>query len=155
MTPAFQLNLAHRPEEGKWGDCLRACIASLFDMKPEQVPHFAHDATAEEGTERLRIWLAARGIVPMLVQISAEDYERTCGELRDSGVDAFHLLAGVGIGGLRHIVVAKHGRCVHDPTPFGIPGRGELLPDPARDAYDFMFFVVSFESEHTQDGFQP
>lgn len=48
-------------------DCLRACIASVFELPLDEVPYFGH---AEEGTKRagieqdsdLREWLAERGL---------------------------------------------------------------------------------------------
>lgn len=143
MKEAFQLNLAHRPEEGKWGDCLRACVASLFELEPEEVPHFAENASDVEMTERLRAWLLPRDLSVFFIQIGSEEYEETCSAMVESGMDAYHLLGGVGIGGVRHVVVARFGRCIHDPTPEGIPGRGELLPDP-ETGYDFVFFVKRF-----------
>ena len=41
---------------GQYGDCLRACVSSLFECNPEYVPHFSHDGS-DEYISRLNHWL--------------------------------------------------------------------------------------------------
>jgi len=49
-----------------YGDCLRACIASLLEMPTANVPHFVHDGCEPAITyQRVREWLADRKLVPM------------------------------------------------------------------------------------------
>ena len=61
-----QLFPDHNPDEGKFGDCYRTCIAILLDMDAADVPHFArlestHEWSREKTNEVVREWLAERG----------------------------------------------------------------------------------------------
>jgi hypothetical protein len=39
MMPV-EMIVDHCPEEGRYGDCFRACVASLMELPAEAVPHF-------------------------------------------------------------------------------------------------------------------
>lgn len=56
----------HDPEAGLYGDCLRACIASLLNIEETtDVPHFMHDGCdGNVAQERLKEWLKGRGLAP-------------------------------------------------------------------------------------------
>ena len=58
MTPVDQRVLDHDPARGRFGDCLRACVASVLELPYEAVPQFA---VADDWVERLQEWLAPRG----------------------------------------------------------------------------------------------
>lgn len=61
MTPAM-CQTKHEPPSS-YGDCLRACIATIMDLPPEQVPHFADKgATAQEALAHARQWLGEQGL---------------------------------------------------------------------------------------------
>lgn len=65
MTPAMQTIM---PGDGRTGDCLRACLASLLDVKTEQVPHYM---MFDDWREKLNAWLEQeRGMA--LVELDAE-----------------------------------------------------------------------------------
>lgn len=50
----------HAPPDS-YGDCLRACIATVMDVPSEQVPHFADlGVDGEQALEHVRQWLAYR-----------------------------------------------------------------------------------------------
>ena len=63
MTPQLQTVNWHRPARGEYGDCFRACLASIMDLPIAVVPHFAQGMTgcgagrAEEMLARVREWL--------------------------------------------------------------------------------------------------
>lgn len=52
----------HQPPDS-YGDCLRACVATVLDLDAEQVPHFADcGASADEALAHARRWLGERGL---------------------------------------------------------------------------------------------
>lgn len=76
MTPVKQ-RYKHDPENGVWGDCHRAAVASVLDLALDDVPHFADGgAGGEEFERRVREYLLSRGLVVgvfgQLVEIDAE-----------------------------------------------------------------------------------
>ncbi len=61
MTPLKQSN-RHDPENGIFGDCYRTCFAMIFDMNPEDLPHFVVLGMDREGTDKeVKGWLRERG----------------------------------------------------------------------------------------------
>lgn len=77
----FQKQLVqHNPDEGRWGDCFRTCIAILLNMDAADVPHFVQMAQEADpkGTKLscaslARTWLATKGYVMLSVAIKAEE----------------------------------------------------------------------------------
>ena len=57
MKPIDQIQLN---ENGKIGDCFRACIASLLEMPAEKVPHF-YEPGGAAALRRTNDWLAQFG----------------------------------------------------------------------------------------------
>jgi hypothetical protein len=102
MTPVDQEFLHDPPKQN--GDCLRAIVASLLDLPLSEVPHFCAEGDGEGWFLRLGLWLQARGlcVVPLL---------------GPQCIDAFHIAAGPSRRGVRHAVVMRNGRVVHDPHP--------------------------------------
>lgn len=53
------------PEDPKeeWGNCFSTCIACLFDMEPDDVPHWLADCDGDQqqAAEACQQWLQARG----------------------------------------------------------------------------------------------
>ena len=88
------------------GDCLRACIASIFELPIEEVPNFADYGTSylvslkkflkKYGLEALTIW-----------QIRENDWKP----------DGYHLIYGYSKRGVKHAVVGYKGKIVFDPYP--------------------------------------
>ena len=59
MTPQT-CTRTHNPPHS-YGDCLRACVATVMDFEPQFVPHFAdRGATADEALSAAREWLRVR-----------------------------------------------------------------------------------------------
>lgn len=137
MKPVNQLIFGYSPEMGLFGDCLRACVASIFDKPSSEVPHFADLTRFPAGHEKaLRDWLRPQGFSVLYIGVPAADYEQTCQNLAAYGMDAYHLLGGE-VRGQKHVVVAQFGICVHDP---GLSFVG-LAPDSETNTYEFGFFV--------------
>lgn len=144
MRPVFQTITTLDPEKKLWGDCLRACIASLFEFDIEHVPHFCDEFLYPEGFyPALQEWLARRDFTYINFPVPAGELEGFKKQLRAMNIAAFHLLGGRN-GGNNHIVVAQFGDIVHDPWPkLDSPFRGVLHPD-LDGKYEFGMIVKMF-----------
>jgi hypothetical protein len=118
MKPVDMI-VRHDPENGAWGDCTRACIASIFDLPPEDVPHFASfgvEHPRDDGIlpwiKRLQEWLTPRGFYAMFARIDGPE----CHWHQES-MQFHYLLGGKTLRGTEHDVVAFAGKMVHDPHP--------------------------------------
>lgn len=122
----------HNPAEGRWGDCFRCCIASLLDMKAEDVPHFMEegDASADYWYERLSKFLQPLGLAYLEFTVPSLDGWRV-DWLVANGFSAYHVLSGTSPRG-PHSVVALNGKMVHDPSPLkaGLVGPDTRDGDP-------------------------
>ena len=124
MTPVFCI-VKHNPDAGTFGDCVRACIASLLNMKAEDVPHFYHDnCDGEIGHPRIREWLGQNNLAPFWVYFDGNDtLEKVLEMMALTNPETFYMLYGnTGYGD--HVVVCQGGKIVHDPAwvPDGIVG---------------------------------
>lgn len=108
MTPTI-CQIKHDPPES-YGDCLRACIASVLDLPPTEVPHFAdHDGDLYESIRRIRDWYKGGVFIAQYSnQMDQFALLSLLGEL-NPGV---HML----LVGESHVVVCKDGKVVHDPA---------------------------------------
>jgi hypothetical protein len=124
MTPVF-CRVKHDPENGTYGDCLRACVAAMLDMEanPEAVPHFAHDgAIADIVFERMRAYLATQGLAPWLTHYDpTETLENVLEILADSGPGVHYMLFGRTAYDGDHVVICRDGKVVHDPAWYSTP----------------------------------
>lgn len=139
MTPRKQL-LRHDPENGIQGDCQRAAVASVLDLRVEDVPHFCEDAPdAETYNARVDEYLASRGLC--LIRTAFEGnlgLERVLEAQAGMNRGVYFLLMGTSRTGCNHVVVACDGEIVHDPslTNAGIIG-------PADDGWFWCEFFGS------------
>lgn len=120
MTPAF-CRVKHDPDAGTYGDCLRACVASLLDLDAEKVPHFYHDnCDPYEGNRRLREFLRPLGFAPWFIGF---DGSITLAELLElmgeQNPDSHYVLYGRDTSGGDHVVVCRGDKIVHNPAWFG------------------------------------
>lgn len=130
MTPVDAQFKHHDPDAGVHGDCLRACIASLLDLRVEAVPHFFHaDRTNEAGYELLNRWLGIRGLwevnIPFLDP--GQPVNWIVGNLGSRFGDRHWMFTGNSRRGYAHVVVCRGPEVVHDPT-YGFP-HGIVGPD--------------------------
>ena len=106
MKPVMQT--LDGPEEG---NCLQACIASLFELELEAVPHFV---LKDDWVKALDAWLAQFDLQSVIV-----DLERMRGEdmWEPRG---YHLICGESPRiDCQHAVVGYGGKMVHDPHSDG------------------------------------
>jgi len=123
MTPANQ-EFTHKPEEGQYGDCQRAVIASLLDLPISDVPHFLavskNDATIY--WESVQAFCRSHGYVYLTVAKNSGS-----AFFGDDG-PVYHEISGPSPrgGGVTHAVVGCNGEVVFDPHP----SRAGLAGDP-------------------------
>ena len=106
----------HDPEKGQNGNCMQACVASLFELPLDAVPHFFDcDENTENswGWVEYNTWFNERGIYPNRVPIVVSD----SGE--HPAWDFPHLAEGDSERGVRHCVIRKGFDIIHDPHPDG------------------------------------
>lgn len=133
MTPHFCI-VKDDPERGSYGDCLRACVASILDIHDiRDVPHFFWDnCEAPIGHERLINYLAERDspLMPFYMGVSGELSVQDVLNVIGAGVneDACYILVGrVDDLSNNHAVVCRGTEIVHDPS--WTPGAIDLPPD--------------------------
>lgn len=70
MIPVDQTIFGFGDEQSpEVGNCFQACVASLFELALDDVPHFcAH----EDWLARLEAWAAERGYWPMLLRLPTD-----------------------------------------------------------------------------------
>lgn len=106
--------IKHDPENGTYGDCLRACIATLLGY---DVPHFFEDGCdGETGHQRLRDFLTTKEIVPIIFSfpgsVSKEDLFEFMRE-QNSGVKYILFCK---CGGEDHAVICQNDSVVFNPA---------------------------------------
>lgn len=96
-----------------YGDCIRACIASLLELETTEVPHFVRDGCAPEVTyQRIRDWLKDRGLVPMLSGFAASATPDDILEfMGTTNPGVYYILMSAD-----HAVVCCDDKIVHDPA---------------------------------------
>ena len=120
----------HDPANGTYGDCLRACVASIMDMDSQHVPHFADaGADATVAMRWMGEWLRTYECAPFIV---AYPGDISLAELLDMhrtiNPDSVYILFG-GTGGGDHCVVCRGGQVIHNPAWIGSRIIGPLSND--------------------------
>jgi hypothetical protein len=90
------------------GNCYAACIASILELPVEAVPILCKEP---DWRERTRDFLAGFGLDVLILQFPADPGDWAWMP------DCYHIMAGTSDRGLRHAVVGRAGRMVHDPHP--------------------------------------
>ena len=143
MTPYKQL-YRHDPDNGTTGDCGRAVIACLLDMRPEEVPHFYHDDyftddPAEWKGNRLRDdWLRERGLALITVAYDGEAISLEDLLCQYTDPDVYYVLQGKSRNDTSHVVICEGGKIVHDTA---LDDSGIIGPDPHSGCYWLEFLV--------------
>lgn len=108
----------HDPEAGTYGDCFRAVIASLTDARHiDDVPHFFAGGSAELGYDILDLWLTEWfGLVYLESRFPSMTLDEMLKMLAGSYPDISVMLAGQSHHGVDHVVIARNGEIIHDPS---------------------------------------
>lgn len=115
MIPVVQSIVGDGKDGRPYGDCIRACVASIFELPIEQVPHFA----AAEGNAWPRA--LARWLKPFHLAADRDDYrEQPSRDWPRRMYDGWWIASVVSenIEGATHAVVMHEDKVVHDPSPF-------------------------------------
>jgi hypothetical protein len=132
-------SIMHAPENGIWGDCMRACIASLLDLPIIDVPHFFEGGCESRVfDQRVAAFLSTHGLMEIQLDPSYARYV-----MRQRRQPCYHLMYGDTERGTYHAVVGLSGKMVHDPHPSkaGIIENGNML---------IAFLVHTGSKENTQ-----
>lgn len=120
MIPQYA-EYEHKPENGMYGDCLRAALASLLSLPIAEVPHFAQEAKDNAGavTSMVIRFLAERGLYALefpypVMSVQLKQQRETY------GIDTYHLIFGTYPCGTGHVCVGLNGEIVWDPNPEGL-----------------------------------
>ena len=115
MTPV-QCRVSHDPSRDQYGDCLRACIATVLDLDADEVPHFADMGRSSDAAFKLmRSWAWQQGLAPFLVAYGDDPRE----VFTDLNPDSVYVLFGGTSDGTDHCVVCRGGKVVHNPAWYG------------------------------------
>ena len=112
MNPVAS-RIPHSPKNGKIGDCLRACVASVLNLRYEDVPHFMdRDGEVNEDYWNVELceWAERLEMQPVFIlpPFEFQGYSVVTGTTRDKSI--------------LHSVVYRGSKMVFDPSPekFGI-----------------------------------
>ena len=145
MKPVHQ-RYHNDPEANEFGDCLRACVASVLDLGLDDVPHFAwgiySDDPADGGTmgEHLKLWLRGRGIGLLVYSIKADTLGEVLAWSLQNNPESYFILGGGTPSGNGHACVVRAGKVVHEPSP-----DNDGTPSLAGPMHDGTFKVFAFE----------
>lgn len=115
MRPQKQ-KFRHDPANGVWGDCHRTCVAAIFNLDRDDVPHFADGGPGDGAVnQRVTDWLK-----PLNLQQVHIPFDCTLEQLFAS-FDALNpmlhfILGGTSKNGTGHSVVCCGGAIALDPS---------------------------------------
>lgn len=126
MIPQKQ-TILHDPENGVYGNCAQACIASLLGLPLSEVPHFAdymktpndHDGFRQA----YRRFLYTKGFFALQVTVETqEQFDSVFADFQrpESAINIYHNIIGPSPrfgGGVNHCVIGCNGRLCFDPHP--------------------------------------
>lgn len=119
MKEYHKCKVSHKPEHGFYGDCLRACVASIIGAEnPETVPHFFQDGCdGVEGEKRLNTFLNSQGLGDFRVYYDASTSLQDILEMMESATsEGVHYLLYCKSAGNDHVVIGCGNKIVHDPA---------------------------------------
>jgi hypothetical protein len=125
----------HNPPH-TYGDCFRACLASLLET---DVPHVLHDnCNAGRQRQRIDLWLQPRGLAfvefPLAVPTLKEALTFADTFTNYSGIH--YLLSGLTHRDTGHYIVCCGAQVAHNPTP------GSKIVKPFPDGVFWMGIIA-------------
>lgn len=115
MIPIKQKNL-HDPDNGVWGDCHRAAIASIFEIAIEEIPNFGEGGPDEnEFQRRVDEWLLDHGFRAVHAAYDS-DLDQVMRVLAIHAKGTYYLFGATSNTGCGHTLVGCGGEIVHDPS---------------------------------------
>lgn len=109
MKPIYQTKFrGSTAPENEQGNCVAACIASIFECELENAPDFTGEIIDGEWFFHLQTWLAERNLSLLLLPAKPIDipfgYSMLAVKSKTLSEDG-------------HMIVAKDGLPIHDPNP--------------------------------------
>ena len=106
--------LVKQDKFGEEGNCLTACIASIFDLELGDIPNFCEPDPDYAWFEKLNIWLSKRGLFYLEATFKRNELDEL---FLDNKV--IHIITGRSprSATLLHAVVGLNGRMIFDPHP--------------------------------------
>lgn len=114
MKPVI-CQVSHNPPVSH-GDCVRACVASVLELVPDEVPHFFHDGNGNLAFDRMREFLRARGLIAAYFPLSGELLLSDVLEFMKREYAGIHYLMFCSNRDGNHCVVGENDTIVHDPA---------------------------------------
>ena len=123
MEPRYSMT-PHNPPES-WGDCHRACVASIVEVAPWEVPHIweGYDGTDDQievgrRNDILNNWLLDRGFILHNFYVhGTHPVEELIDNISEANPGVYWILSGWSSNGANHAVICRNGEVVHNPTP--------------------------------------
>ena len=145
MIPVEMIS-AHSPKDGSYGDCYRACMASILELPAEKVPHFVwDDPTNEEFYKRVDLFLMPMGMIRLAIPYTVDP--RLTMSLVNPGV--YYIYSGETRSGTGHSVVCRGDKIVHDPSPLPLDIVGPLRDeDEDQESYYWVELLGSSVALH-------
>lgn len=115
MTP-FHCIVKHDPPNS-YGDCLRACIASMLNVDNiNNVPHFLRDGDQERSDKEIKEFLLSHGLRPFVIafpgSVALGDIFNV---MNECNTDIEYMLFCT-CGGGDHVVICKNDKMIHNPS---------------------------------------
>ena len=125
------MSVDHAPPHS-YGDCHRACIATMLSLPIEDVPHFAFDGPdGKTFHRRVDDFLASRGLAVVSVPY---DKSATLAQVLDCVAaqtpGLIFMVGGLSESGASHTCIYRGKHLWHDPRP---NGEGIIGPCPSTD----------------------
>jgi hypothetical protein len=140
MKPVKQRNL-HKPDEGIYGDCHRAVIASLLELEIEEVPHFGDEAPdGREFYRRVREFLLTKDLIDVNIVYNAE-LSGVLKVMKSMNPGLYYILGGLSKTGVDHSVICFEDEIVHDPSI----NQSGIVGPCKNDGLYWVTFLVSSE----------
>ena len=144
MTPHQQL-IRHDPEEDRYGDCFRTCVACLLDLRPEEVPNwFDGPDDSDRRWAEVDAWFADRGLGLFQIlypgEIALDDILET---MRNTNPGKLYILSGQSRIGVNHSVIARGDEIEHDPSGNGIEAP---IEDDEGGRYWYVELILGYTS---------
>lgn len=114
----------HDPQNGTYGDCLRACVATVLG---HDVPHFFEDGCdGETGIQRLREYLKTINLVPLIFSIPGETSKDSVFKFMGVQNPNVTYMLFCKCEGEDHVVVCRDDAVLFNPawTPYPVSGVG-------------------------------
>lgn len=140
----YKQRVMHDPENGKYGDCYRTCLASLLDVDPSRIPNFmSRPERPHRKTWRLvNKWLKWRhGLMTVNIPFPVEDgctAEEKIAAICIMWRDMKLIVSGESPRGFQHSAIYQNGKLLHDPAVLS----GGIVA-PGEDGLIWVDFLIS------------